>query len=110
MKKLLLSTMVAVSALSGFASNAFAFEKAYDNVTAGKTFSQSWQLGDQQVGVWEVKYGFNTSWINEDYTHAYHNSLSVTAIVRNDTNTFQNETSAQNWAKIEVVHNGAKVF
>jgi hypothetical protein len=110
MKKLFISALIAVSALSGFATNAFAFEKAHDSVTEGKTFSSSWQLADQSVGVWEMKYGFNTAWINEDYTHTYHNSLSSTAVVRNDNGTYDNQAGSQKWAKIEVTHNGTKIF
>lgn len=51
-----------------------------------------------------MKYGFNTAWIDEDYTHTYSSTNSHTAYVRTTKGEFTANAKAKKWAKIEVTH------
>lgn len=53
-----------------------------------------------------MKYGYNTSYIDEDYTHTYHTTSPHTAIVGNNKGYFNKAGKAKSWAKIEITHKG----
>ncbi len=74
------------------------------------TFSQSWELVNyDSKGQWEMVYGYNTEWINEDYTHTRHYYKSHTAIVQNDNGVHWNTAVADKWAKVETAHKGRDI-
>lgn len=81
-----------------------------ESYTSGnKGFSKSWELSDKSPNKWEIVYGFNTTFINEDYTHTYHFSKHHTATVTNANGSYANDANAGRWAKIEVTHSGNSV-
>lgn len=90
-------------------SPALAVTHTYNS--SGRSFTRDWELttaGDGQT--WLIKYGFNTAFINEDYTHTYHSTKHhVVATVSNDNGSFSDEDSRGRWAGIEVSHNGSSV-
>lgn len=85
---------------------ASATSQSYSNEDHG--FVNDWEMV-QGVGTWVIKYGYNTSWINEGYTHAYHTNRRHSAIVVNANGSFSDDANAGGWAKIEVRHAGDSV-
>lgn len=77
--------------------------------SSGHSFASAWEAADSGSS-WTINYGFNTAWINEDYTHTLHDSLHHTATVSNANGAFSDEDSAGNWAGIEVRHSGSTVY
>lgn len=55
-------------------------------------------------------YGYNTSWINEDYCHTKHNKVRHTAMVVNGSDSYTDTQNAAVWAYVDVIHNGSPVF
>lgn len=106
MKKTLLSSMLAIGLLLSASASAFAETTTYNS--NGQTFSKSWELPASGSG-WLMKYGFNTAWINEDYTHTYHTTYHHTATVSNNNGAFSDEDSGGAWAGIEVTHRGSYI-
>ncbi|HEO4727663.1 hypothetical protein [Finegoldia magna] len=103
MKKLF-STLMASCLIAVFcATPAFARTRTFNST--GKSFDKSWELtsGD---GNYLIKYGFNTAFINEDYTHTYHSNRHHVATVTNSNGSFSDEDNGGRWAGIEVRHSG----
>lgn len=105
MKKLFISFFVTVMLLIS-ATSVFATEVTH--TSAGQVFTSSWELYDSGTN-WVMEYGFNEYFIDEDYTHAKHNSLGSTAIVQNGSGSHSGGASAGNWAVVDVVHNGSSI-
>lgn len=74
----------------------------------GRTFEQAWeaQEGDSSFG---FIYGYNTTWINEDYCHSIYQYYHDAAL-SNARGGFSSGASGGNWAKIEVRHSGTAVW
>ena len=68
----------------------------------GHSFEDDWE-DSVDTSDWTMEYGYNTSWINEDYTHTIHYSRSHIAKVSNGVG-YSDSASAGNWAEIEVSH------
>lgn len=81
--------------------------KSYSST--GHSFNGAWEAADSGSD-WTITYGFNTAWINEDYTHTLHNSLHHTATVSNANGAFSDEDRAGHPAGIEVRHSGSTVY
>jgi hypothetical protein len=105
MKKLLICTCMALGLV---ASSTTVFATEVSRTSAGKSFTAPWELYASDVN-WVMEYGFNTLFINEDYTHTKHNSTSHIAKVINANGTFTDSDSAGNWAEIEVTHSGQSI-
>lgn len=56
-----------------------------------------------------IEYGYNTSWINEDYTHTKGYLGSHNAIVSNNNGSYSDSAKKNKWAEIEVRHPGSYV-
>lgn len=100
MKKIFISTFIALCLLVS-ATSAFAITETYNS--GGKTFQESWEVPQSGTN-WLMKYGYNTDFWNEDYTHTYHTIYSHTAVVANGSGAYSDGDSAGNWAGIEVLH------
>ena len=98
---------VLVSSFSFFGIEASAGEKWISNGSHG--FTDSWsdvEYGDD----WTMKYGYNTTWINEDWTHTKHPDIATTAKVKNSNGTHVgSKAGSGNWSKIEVRHSGTSL-
>lgn len=108
MKKVLISSSLIIGILaSGFVSStADAASQAYSST--GHSFSKAWEATGEGTN-WVMTYGYNTTLINEDYTHTLHNTTSHTAIVKNANGNYSSDGSKGNWAKIEVTHSGSSI-
>ncbi|GMR63808.1 MULTISPECIES: hypothetical protein [Bacillus] len=103
MKKGLLCSLLALGLL-GAATSVSA-----DTVTknsSGKTFKNDWELSTSGNN-WLMNYGYNTSWINEDYTHTTHSVYDHSATVSNSNGAYSDNAGNGSWAKIEVTHSGS---
>jgi hypothetical protein len=57
-----------------------------------------------------MKYGYNTTWINEDYTHTYHKDKTHYAYVKNTGTAQEKKGNAGKYAKVEVKHRSGTVY
>ncbi|MBQ9543156.1 MAG: hypothetical protein IJJ76_00510 [Ruminococcus sp.] len=76
--------------------------------SSGHSFDKAWEAYASGAN-YSMVYGFNTAWINEDYTWTRHNTTSHTAIVKNGKGQYSANASKKSWAKIEVTHNGSSI-
>lgn len=106
MRKFIISVMVFVVSLVG-ASSVFAETHGYSST--GKSFTSSWTVVDGGSG-WSIQYGYNTDFINEDFTYALHGNTLHTAIVENNNGQHYTTKGAGIWANVEVVHSGSTIF
>lgn len=111
MKKLIISLSVALLLLTSATPT---LATTLYQTSIGHTFSESWSAScsgfDEVPGVWwNMIYGYNTDWINEDFTHTNHTTKTHLAKVQNNNGMFSDEASANNWAEIEVVHSGTTI-
>ena len=75
-----------------------------------KGFDKAWESTVSDIG-YTFNYGYNTTWINEDYSHSIHDSYDHTAALSNSNGGFESSIKgAGKWAKIEVRHSGTKVL
>lgn len=72
----------------------------------GHSFEDDWE--DYEEGSnWEMVYGYNTSWIDEDYTHTKHTTKSHKAGISNEDDSDYDSAKKGKWAKIEITHAGS---
>ncbi|MBT2685973.1 hypothetical protein [Bacillus sp. ISL-37] len=107
MIKKVINTALTLSLLAGagLATSADAASYTYKN---SKGFTSAWSAYNSGTN-WIIKYGFNTDWINEDYTHTTHAKYKSYAIVNNANGKYSSSASAGNWAKTEVRHSGTSI-
>ncbi|WP_146551439.1 hypothetical protein [Rummeliibacillus sp. SL167] len=109
MIKKIISSALALSLITGAS---FGFTKSVDaashSYSNSKGFSSSWSAKDSGTN-WLIKYGFNTAYIDEDYTWTTHTSKTSYAIVNNANGKYSDSASAANWAKVEVRHKGTSI-
>lgn len=106
--KLKNTLMSATLALGLIVSASAASAKTVEVDSGGKSFADSWSLSKSGTD-WVMNYGFNTDWIDEDYTHTKHNSFDHTATVANANGAYSDDDSSGYWAEIEVSHSGNSV-
>ncbi|WP_062350423.1 hypothetical protein [Bacillus kwashiorkori] len=105
MKKVVICLITAFSLMYlPFTANAAVITKD----SGGNTFKKAWELTASGSN-WLMRYGYNTTWINEDYTHTTHTNRNHTAIVTNGRGSFSKSAKDGKWAKIEVRHSGTSV-
>lgn len=107
MRKTLICGVLSLGLLASTATSAFATTQSYSS--SGHSFSNAWTEYDATSN-WSIEYGYNTSWINEDYTSAVHDYYHHTAIVENGNGSYSDEDSAGDWANISVTHSGSTVY
>lgn len=82
------------------------------------TFNKKWEVHAAwiyeaspgvSVQVGEYKYGFNTLFFNEDYTHLHAFDKKHQAYVKNSNGTATNNAKAGYWSKAEIRHSGNSV-
>ena len=78
--------------------------------SSGKSFSKAWSVTKINTSERTFKYGYNTTLINEDYTHTYHRSYSHSAYVKNSGSAYEKEASKGKYAKAEIQHHSGTVF
>lgn len=73
------------------------------------TFTEPWELsqGDSSFG---FRYGYNTSWIDEDYCHSIYSGNHTAAISNGNGGYESGYVKGGNWAKIEVRHKGTSIW
>lgn len=103
MKKMIISVLMVVFVLA-LTTSAFATTISHSS----SYFNSDWEYYDSGTN-WVMIYGYNTSWINEDYTHTRHNTTTHTARVINGSGTFSKAKTAGSWAYVDVIHNGSPV-
>lgn len=109
MKKSILCIPIALTlALTLFSSMTYAYDAFYFNYSDGQSFEDAWELTDSGRN-WEMTYGYNTSWINEDYTHTYNSQEDHYAGISNANGFFSDSDNAGQWAGIEVTHSGTDI-
>ncbi|AJA48562.1 hypothetical protein CPAST_c24930 [Clostridium pasteurianum DSM 525 = ATCC 6013] len=81
-----------------------------DMVTsAGHSFNNDWEASVTSSR-YKYIYGYNTSWINEDYVHAIHYDYQHDAAVSNGGGGSGRDSAGPNsWAKIEITHKSSAV-
>ncbi|MGG0239276.1 hypothetical protein [Bacillus rhizoplanae] len=107
MFKKVIGSALALSLIAGagFATSADAASYSYKN---SKGFTSSWSATNSGTN-WLIKYGYNTDWINEDYTHTTHSKYTNYAIVNNANGKYSTKASPGSWAKTEVTHAGTNI-
>lgn len=78
--------------------------------SSGKSFSKAWSSTPINTATETMKYGYNTLFINEDYTHTYHKEKAHTAYVKNTSNAKDKSAKAGKYAKIEIAHKNGTVY
>ncbi len=96
-----LSVVLAATMVTGFP----VYAESYRNT---KGFTEAWDAADSSPN-WRIEYGYNTRFINEDYTHTLHFSKNHTAMVSNANGSFARSNNPGQWAIIEVTHSGNSV-
>lgn len=92
-----LTTSVTTHAVTDKVWNTESFTKAWESTVYGGNFSYT--------------YGYNTTWINEDYTHSIHDVWSHQAAVANGNTAHESSvTKAGKVAKVEIRHYGNDVL
>lgn len=76
----------------------------------GKSFSDPWSKTIINSSTETFKVGYNTTAIDEDYTHTYQKSKSHTAYVKNSGSAQTLKGSAGNYAKAEIKHHSGTVY
>lgn len=82
----------------------------YTANSSGRSFSKSWSVTKINTSERTFKYGYNTTLINEDYTHTYHRTKSHRAYVKNTGVAYEKKASGGNYAKAEVTHHSGTVY
>lgn len=86
--------------------------------SSGHSFSSQWtetktksaSTANYPSNYITLKYGYNTTLINEDYAHAKALNTNLQARVINNSGTFTSTVNLYStWAKIEVTHNGTYI-
>ena len=77
--------------------------------STGHSFTQAWEAyeGTSSFG---FIYGYNTDWINEDYSHSIYSSYHYAAVSNDNGGYTSSRTAGGRWAKIEVRHAGTAVW
>ncbi|TCT21697.1 hypothetical protein EDD68_1101 [Melghiribacillus thermohalophilus] len=107
MKKLAITGLLLLVFAFVGATSSFATTHTYSS--AGEGFDKAWEnyAGTDE---WFMEYGYNTAWINEDYTTTFHESRHHTATVSNANGSFTDEDDAGAKANISVRHSGSTVY
>lgn len=103
MKKKLLCSLLALGVLG---TSTAAFADTISRNSRGQSFSNDWELSTSGTN-YIMNYGYNTSWINEDYTHTMHGKYDHSATVSNSNGAYSDNAGSGSWAKIEVTHSGS---
>ncbi|MDD5927089.1 MAG: hypothetical protein PUD12_02725 [Firmicutes bacterium] len=82
----------------------------YTANSSGQSFSEAWSVTKINTSVRTFKYGYNTTWINEDYTHTYHRTKDCYAYVKNSGAAYQKNAVAGKYAKAEITHHTGTVY
>lgn len=82
------------------------YDSSYYQYSTGHSFKKSWAVADD---IYTMKYGYNTTLINEDFVHAY-DSGTHEAILDNANGAYSKEAKGKTWAKLEVRHAGTKIM
>jgi len=110
----LIMIMILVFAMTqtAFASETSLISKS--NVEEGKTFSSSWQLTRYLYsgGANYLTFGYDTSFIHEDYAYANSDGWQHRSKVQNDRGSFKGpiKSATDGWSDIEVTHKGSTVY
>lgn len=111
MRKILTKAVAGLMVAAMVASTNLTTAEAYSITNGSRGFKKAWELSvttDGGKGI--LKYGYNTTFINEDYAHAYHSTKSHYAYLKNGKGSFSGSNKAKKkWSKIEVTHNGSKI-
>lgn len=107
LKKKILCFVLVVLTLLVVATPASAYSTTITRTSSG-SFSKAWEAYTGASN-WTMIYGFNTTAINEDYTHGNHSSKWHIVRVKNANGTFSNYDNAGDWAKKEVRHAGTNI-
>ncbi|WP_148295045.1 mediterrocin family bacteriocin [Gracilibacillus boraciitolerans] len=107
-KILVLSFFTIAFLVGGGVSSVSAAE--YNYSSSGKSFSKAWSSTPINTSTRTMKYGYNTSWINEDYTHTYHKNSTHTAYVKNTSKAQEKNARAGSYAKVEITHASGTVY
>jgi len=110
MKKLKSIIIALVLALSVGAVSTHAAKEETDSKTLGKSFKEAWSKTITNTSSKTFKVGYNTSWINEDFTHTYHQKNAHYAYVKNTGSVQTLKGSAGKYAKAEIKHHSGTVF
>lgn len=104
------SVLLALTLVMSFGFVPANAETVYDANSSGQSFSSDWVVTKVNTADKTFKYGYNTSLINEDYTHTYHRTINHYAYVKN-TGTAQNlKGFAGSYAKAEITHYSGTVY
>ena len=109
----MLKTGMVVLALTmsiGTISVQAATTKSTDSKTLGKSFSDPWSSTRINDETRTFKVGYNTTLINEDYTHTYHKKNSHYAYVKNTGSSQNLKKGSGTYAKAEIKHHSGTVF
>lgn len=107
LRKIFAGTALAYSMLMGGVAIESADAATYSN--GSHKFTSSWSETKNPNSTSIVKYGFNTAWIDEDYTWTTSTTKKTWAYVHNNNGSYNTSASAGKWAKTEVRHSGSKI-
>ncbi len=107
MKKIMSILMISVMLIS---STVVVNATTYSKNSSGESFKDEWYHTPVSTSDRTFKYGYNTTLINEDYTHTYHRTKTHHAYVKNTGTSQDSKGSAGDYAKSEITHHSGKVF
>ncbi len=87
--------------------------KSYSS--SGRGFANDWTAydsGGTGFNTWEVEYGYNTLFINEDFIHGYHNQKAHTVKLTNNngSGSYSDSSKGGSWSRVDVRHSGNFVY
>ncbi|MFS0783486.1 hypothetical protein [Bacillus sp. 1P06AnD] len=110
MKKVKSVMAALVLAMSVGTVSAHAATDSTDSATLGKSFSNDWSSTRINSSTETFKVGYNTTLINEDYTHTFQKDKSHSAYVKNTGSAQTLKGSAGSYAKAEIQHHSGTVY
>ena len=108
-RKIFTGTALAFSLLAG---GVFTFTESADAATytnGTHKFTSSWYETRNPNSHSMIKYGFNTTAIDEDYTWTTSTTKKTFSYVHNNSGSYSANAAAGKWAKTEVRHSGSKI-
>lgn len=107
MKKIMSILMISVMLVS---STVVVNAASYTENSKGRSFADDWSATPINTSERTFKYGYNTTLINEDYTHTYHRTKTHHAYVKNTGTVEDSKGTSGNYAKSEITHHAGTVY
>lgn len=82
----------------------------YTRNSSGRSFKKAWSTTPINTANQTFKYGYNTLFFNEYYTHTYHRNKKHEAYVKNERAATTKKAKPGKYAKAEIIHKGTVFY